>query len=198
MGHVSGNIAEIVFSNDALAGAFDYFVIPTAPMSDADLSLVGDSAAREILNSAMYPIIPAVADARHGSAIVSFVYLALAYRPLGQLIVPEAIRRMHIPPEPVDLGGHLRNVVKGLPSAIAVSADFLWRRHVTRSRLPGFFIRSRNRRYRLAYYSEQIPQPDSRITLSIAGSHGPGTDPCGPPISRNRRTVGRTHARTVF
>jgi hypothetical protein len=114
----------------------------------------------------MYPIIPAVADARHGSAILSFVYLALAYRPLGQLIVPEAIRRMHIPPEPVDLGGHLRNVVKGLPSAIAISADFLWRRNMTRSRLPGFFIRSRNHRYRLAYYSEQIPQPDSRITLS--------------------------------
>ena len=37
---------------------------------------------------------------------------------------------------------------------------------MTKSRLPGFFIRSNNLRYRLAYHSEQTPQPDSRVTLS--------------------------------
>ena len=114
----------------------------------------------------MYPIVPAVADARHGSAILSLVYLALAYPPLGRLIVAEAIRKMHIPPRPVHMAGHLLNVMKGLPSAIAISSDFLWRRYMTRSRLPGFFIRSKNLRYRLAYHSEQTPQPASRVTLS--------------------------------
>ena len=114
----------------------------------------------------MFPIIPPVADARHGSAILSLVYLALAYRPLARLIVADAIRKRHIPPQPVDLAGHLLNVVRGLPSAIASSSDFLWRRYMTKSRLPGFFIRSNNLRYRLAYHSEQIPQPDSRVTLS--------------------------------
>jgi choline dehydrogenase-like flavoprotein len=114
----------------------------------------------------MFPITPPVSDARHGSAILSLVYLALAYPPLGRLIVAEAIRKRHIPPLPVDLAGHLLNVMKGLPSAIALSSDFLWRRYITRSRLPGFFIRNKNHRYRLAYHSEQIPQADSRITLS--------------------------------
>ena len=118
--------------------------ITTGLTSDADLCQVESTQLREkILNSAMFPIVPAVADARHGSAILSLVYLALAYRPLGRLIVAEAIRKRHIPPAPVDLAGHLLNVVKGLPSAIAVSSDFLWRRYMTKSRLPGFFIRSK-------------------------------------------------------
>jgi choline dehydrogenase-like flavoprotein len=167
MGHVTGNIADITFSNEALAGAFDYFI-------DSHGSYVrrrfvpsqSTQLREEILNSAMYPIVPAVADARHGSAILSLVYLALAYPPFGRLIVAEAIRKIHIPPRPVDIAGHLLNVMKGLPSAIAISSDFLWRRYMTRSRLPGFFIRSKNLRYRLAYHSEQTPQPDSRVTLS--------------------------------
>ena len=167
MGHVIGDIAEIVFSNAALDGAFDFFVDNHGSYVRRRFVPSQSTQLREkILNSAMFPIVPPVADVRHGSAILSLVYLALAYRPLARLIVAEAIRKRHIPPEPVDLAGHLLNVVKGLPSAIALSSDFLWRRYMTRSRLPGFFIRNKNLRYRLAYHSEQIPQPDSRVTLS--------------------------------
>ena len=150
-----------------IAGAFDYFVDDHGSYVRRRFVPSQSTQLREkILNSAMYPIVPAVADARHGSAILSLVYLALAYRPIGNLIVPEAIRKLHIPPTPADLGSHLLNVVKGMPSAIAVSSDFLWRRYMTKSRLPGFFIRSNSLRYQLAYHSEQIPQSSSRITLS--------------------------------
>ena len=114
----------------------------------------------------MFPIVPAVADSRHGSAILSAVYLALAYGPFSRLIVADAIRKRHIPPAPVDLKHHMLNVVRGLPSAISFSADFLRRRYLTRTRLPGFFIQSNDLRYRLAYHSEQLPQADSRIVLS--------------------------------
>ena len=114
----------------------------------------------------MFPITPPVADVRHGSAILSLVYLVLAYRPLGRLIVAEAIRKRHIPPKPVDLVGHMVNVLRGLPSAVAISADFLRRRYLTSSRIPGFFIPSKNLRFGLAYHSEQVPQPDSRVALS--------------------------------
>jgi hypothetical protein len=115
----------------------------------------------------MFPIIPAVADVRHGSAILSLVYLALAYdSPLSRLIVAEAIRKRHIPPGPVDITGHLLNVVKGLPSATASASGFLWRRKLSKFRVPGFFVRSKSRRYRLAYHSEQIPKSNSRVTLS--------------------------------
>jgi choline dehydrogenase-like flavoprotein len=37
---------------------------------------------------------------------------------------------------------------------------------MTKARLPGFFIRNAQMRYRLAYHSEQVPRPESRVTLS--------------------------------
>jgi choline dehydrogenase-like flavoprotein len=168
MGHVIGDIAEIVFSNPALEEAFDFFVDTNGsylrrrfvPSQETQLH-------EQILNSAMFPIVPAVADARHGSAILSLVYLALAYdSPLSRLIVAEAIRKRHIPPNPVNLNEHLLNVMKGFPSAIASASSFLWRRNLSKFRVPGFFIRSKSHRYRLAYHSEQIPNPNSRVTLS--------------------------------
>jgi choline dehydrogenase-like flavoprotein len=73
---------------------------------------------------------------------------------------------MHIPSKPTDISGHLINVAQDLPGAIAISIDFLWRRYMTKTRLPGFFIHSKDLRYRLAYCSEQAPQPDSRVVLS--------------------------------
>ena len=109
-----------------IAGAFDYFVDDHGSYVRRRFVPSQSTQLREkILNSAMYPIVPAVADARHGSAILSLVYLALAYRPIGRLIVAEAIRKLHIPPTPVDLGSHLLNVVKGMPSAIAISIRLL-------------------------------------------------------------------------
>jgi len=97
---------------------------------------------------------------------LSLIYLTLAYGPLGRVLVAEAIRKRHIPPKPVNVADHLLNVVKDLPGAVAVSSSFLYRRYLTTSRIPGFFIRNKNRRYGLAYHAEQTPQPDSRVTLS--------------------------------
>jgi hypothetical protein len=167
MGHVCGHFGEIVFRNLALAGAFDYFIDSHGSYVRRRFVPSGTTQLREgILNSAMYPVVPAVSDPRHGSAILSLVYLALAYPPVGRLIVAELDRKAHIPPEPVDIAAHVLNVLKGIPSAAAVSTDFLWRRYMTKSRLPGFFIRSKDLRYRLAYHAEQTPQPSSRVTLS--------------------------------
>jgi hypothetical protein len=167
MGHVVGDIADIVFFNAALDGAFDYFVDSHGSYVRRRFVPSQETQLREkILNIALWPIVPPVADARHGSAILSMVYLALAFPPLGRLIVAEVIRKLHIPPKPVDLTDHVLNVIKGLPRAIAFSSEFLWRRYMTRSRIPGFFVRNNSFRYRLAYHSEQTPQPDSRVTLS--------------------------------
>jgi GMC oxidoreductase/FAD dependent oxidoreductase len=166
MGHVIGDIAKIVFSNVAIGGGFDYFVDTYGSYVRRRFVPSQSTQLREkILNSAMFPITPPVADVRHGSAILSLTYLILACPPLGRLIVAEAIRKRHIPPKLVDLAGHLLNVAKGFPSAVAISSDFLWRRYLSRSRIPGFFIRNKNLRYGLAYHSEQVPQPDSRVTL---------------------------------
>ena len=143
MGHVIGDIAEIVFSNAALAGAFDYFV-------DAHGSYVrrrfvpsqSTAAAREDPEQRNVP------DNSSGGRCQTrqrYPFLGLPRSRLPSSWPAHRGRRYqksHVPPEPVDLAGHLLNVVKGLPSAIALSSDFLWRRYLTKARLPGFFIRS--------------------------------------------------------
>ena len=43
---------------------------------------------------------------------------------------------------------------------------FLWRNRVAKMRLPGFFLKNPARRYGLEYHAEQLPNPDSRLTLA--------------------------------
>ena len=59
MGHVIGDIAEIVFSNAALDGAFDYFVDSHGSYVRRRFVPSQSTQLREkILNSAMFPIVP--------------------------------------------------------------------------------------------------------------------------------------------
>lgn len=167
MGHLIGEISDIVFKDAAVARAFDFFVDRhgsyvrrrIVPTSTGQL-------ANGLLNSAFWPVVPPVADPRHGSAILSAAYLALSIPPLGRMIVAEAIRRRHVGNRSGDLGAHILNVARGLPSAMAFAVSFLRRRHDRRYRLPGFFILNDRNRYGLSYHGEQVPRRDSRVWLS--------------------------------
>ena len=167
MGHLVGEIADIDFASPALADAFSFFV-------DGHGSYVRrrfvpserTQLCQRVLNTAMWPVVPPVADPRHGSGFLSLVYLALAYGPLGRRIVAEAIRHRHLPARPAQLGHHLGNVLLGLPETARLAADFLVRRYARKTRLPGLFVKNRQRRYGLFYHAEQMPNPDSRVTLT--------------------------------
>lgn len=175
MGHVFGEIADIVLSPEA-DGAFDFQV--DANGSYVRRRIVPDAETQrrhKILNSAFWPVVPQIADPRHGSGILSMIYLALSVGPVGRLLLAEAILKRHIPKERADTRMHLANVLTGAPAAVAFSANFLIRRYMRRTRLPGLFVRNRARRYGLFYHSEQVPKPDSRVTL------GSQTDRLGVP-----------------
>lgn len=178
MGHVIGEIADIVFASGETARAFDFRV--DAHHSYVRRRIVPRATTQlhhALLNAAFWPVVPPVADARHGSAILSLVYLALSYGPLGRRVVAEAIRRRHIVPPPHGGGRlrHIANVATGLPSALAFSASFLRRRHDRAVRLPGFFVLNAANRYGLSFHAEHAPNRQSRVWL--AG----GTDRLGLP-----------------
>jgi choline dehydrogenase-like flavoprotein len=196
MGHLVGEISDVVFKDAAVPRAFDFFVdrhgsyarrriVPSAQMQLQN----------GLLNSAFWPVVPPVGDPRHGSAILSAAYLALSIPPLGRMIVAEAIRRRHVGNHPGDLGSHILNVARGLPSAMAFAVSFLRRRHDKRYRLPGFFILNDANRYGLSYHGEQVPRRDSRVWLSGE------TDRLGLPSltidlrfsSQDAESVVRTH-----
>ena len=167
MGHLAGEIADVELASPGLADAFSFFVDGHGSYVRRRFVPSERTQLQErVLNTAMWPVVPPIADPRHGSGFLSLVYLALAYRPLGRRIVAEAIRHRHLPDRPVAIGHHLGNVLLGLPETARLAADFLVRRYACRTRLPGLFVPNRQRRYGLFYHAEQLPNPDSRVTLA--------------------------------
>ena len=167
MGHVIGEIADIVFTHTETARQFDFAI--DAYGSYTRRRIVPSAAVQQqhsLLNSAFWPVVPPVADPRHGSATLSLVYLALSYGPLGRLVVAEAIRRRHVPEQPAARARHLVNVLRGMPGALAFSANFLRKRHDKVYRLPGFFPLNQANRYGLSFHAEHAPNPESRVWLS--------------------------------
>lgn len=167
MAHVVGEIADIVLGDPRRAAALDFHV-DTHGSYVRRRFVVSDAAQRagHLLNTAFWPVVPPVADARHRDAVLSFVYLALRDRRLGSRVVAEAIRRRHIPDPPPPARPHLANLVAGLPRAAGFAADFARRRFLGRHRLPGFFVRNPAGRYGLAYHAEHLPSVLSRAMLT--------------------------------
>lgn len=166
MGHVIGEIADITFSSKALGRAFNFNIdggsyVRRRIVPSEDLQIE-----QRLLNCAFWPVVAPVADSNHKSAILSMVYLALAYGPIGRLLVAEAIRRRHIPERPNQIPQHVRNIFVGAPHAAAFAAKFFWRRYFRPERLPGFFVENSANRYGLFYHAEQAPTPESRAWLT--------------------------------
>ncbi|SMD20156.1 GMC oxidoreductase [Rhizobium sp. RU36D] len=166
MGHIIGEVADIIFNDPREVSKFDFIVdrhgsytrrrfVP-ADRLQRDLSL---------LNVSFWPVVPPIADPGHQNAALSAVCMALASPVIGKLFIAEAIRKRHIP-RSIDWMGHLKNVLTGMPEAMRFVPWFVYNRYFTEMRLPGFFVRNTSGRYGLAYHCEQSPSLQSRVTLS--------------------------------
>lgn len=166
MAHITGMIADIVLDKK-IDRQFNFHVDEYGSYVRRRFVPSQDLQLREgLLNTALWPVVPAISNPAHGSAILSSIYLALAWGPIGRLLIAEAIRKRHISNGPKAIGAHLRNLSTGIPEALAFSFDFFKSRYFSRERLPGFFLNSASRTYGLFYHAEQTPQPDSRVRLA--------------------------------
>lgn len=167
MGHVIGEIADIVFANERMAHEFNFVVDSHGSYTRRRIVAADQTQIdHQLLNCSFWPVVPPVADARHGNAILSLVYLALAFGPLGRRLTAEAIRRRHVPEHAVPILPHLVNLVTGVPSSIVFAIEFLYRRYNKHTRLPGFFVHNKARRYGWSYHAEQAPTMTNRVQLS--------------------------------
>lgn len=166
MGHLSGEIADIVLADRRLHDGLDYHV-------DAHGSYVrrrlwpaeATQEAEGLANVAFWPVVPRIARAEHRSGPLSAVFLALSVGPVGKRLIAEPVRLKHLGAPPWRRGAHLRNVLLDLPRTLGFAPSFLWRHKVAKMRLPGFFLRNPAMRYGLEYHAEQLPDPESRLTL---------------------------------
>jgi choline dehydrogenase-like flavoprotein len=168
-GHISGKIADIRFNEPSDAAAFD-FLRDGSSFVRRRLRLTAEAQRREgLLNAAFWVDNPPFSDPGHGSALLSAVWMALAFEPLGSRLAPEAVRRAHVGQGPHAIGKHVFNVVRGLGGAFDL-AQVLHGRYLSRPPRPGFLLHNRRGRYALHYHAEQSPNPSSRLRLSDARS----------------------------
>jgi GMC oxidoreductase/FAD dependent oxidoreductase len=169
MGHLAGQIADIVFENRTLHDGLDYHV--DAHGSYVRRRLTPSEATQDaeaLANVAFWPVVPPIRNAAHRSGPLSAVFLALSAAPLGRRLIAEPVRLKHVGAPPYRRAAHLANVLRDLPRTLGFAPAFLWRNRVAKMRLPGFFLQNPARRYGLEYHAEQLPNPESRLTLGAA------------------------------
>jgi choline dehydrogenase-like flavoprotein len=168
MGHISGKIANIIFLRPADSANLDFKLDGNAGAFYRRRFRITDEAQtrHRVLNTAFWPDNPAFYDPRHGSPVLSAVFLALAFPPTGRRLLPEAIRLTHTGPRPYPLAAHLKNAVLGAPLGAADMYLILRDRFLRKPRKPGFLVHTRSGLYALHYHAEHAPTRESRITLS--------------------------------
>ncbi|MBU2359456.1 MAG: GMC oxidoreductase [Alphaproteobacteria bacterium] len=172
MGHVNGQIADIIVTDDALHDALDFYVDGHGSYVRRRITPTdATQKAHGLANVAFWPVVPEIAQAAHRSGPLSAVFLGLGLPGLGSRLIAAPIRIKHMGPKPWRRGPHLRNLLRDPVRTATFVPWFLWHRRYARHRIPGFFLKNPGRRYGLEFHSEHLPSPDSRMTLSEARDH---------------------------
>ncbi|MBV8629319.1 MAG: GMC family oxidoreductase [Silvibacterium sp.] len=167
MGHISGKIASIVLDDPSTINDYDFILDSNGSYYRRRFMLTSEAQVQnKLLNTAFWPDNPPFYDPGHRSGVLSAVFLALAFPPTGRRLLSEGIRLAHTGPKPYPIAAHLYNAVLGAPRAALDVYGILRDRFIRKPKKPGFLVRNQGGRYALHYHAEQIPNPDSRITLS--------------------------------
>jgi choline dehydrogenase-like flavoprotein len=169
MGHAFGSIASIQFLKPGDDARFNFYRDASGRYVRRRFTLDQETQMRlGVMNMSAWPELPELHDPRHGNAILSLAYLALATPVLGPRLMAEAIRRRKLGDGPIRPLPHVWNLLKGAPSAALFAIRFLNARYGSKVRIPGFFVLNRAHRYAFHYHSEHAPDADSRVTLGEA------------------------------
>jgi len=168
MGHISGSIARARFRGDPSLTIYNFERDQNGIYCRRRFWIDPDMQKKhQLLNTVFWLENPPMADANHNNPILSMAYLALTAPVFGRYLAPASIRKATTSRgTPSSKMKHLLNILRGLPTTIGYVPSFIYRRYFAQRKLPGFFLPSGNNTYDLHYHAEQIPNPDSRVTLS--------------------------------
>jgi choline dehydrogenase-like flavoprotein len=176
MGHLEGVIANVHFTTPPRSTLFDYERDIDGVYVRRRLSFSRDyQHEQQLPNIVAWLANPELADPKHRSGILSFVYLALK-SPLGKFFAPDAQRRSltgeKVPGSPYGetkpgpIPQHLMNIVRQPIGTVRFMLGFGLKRFLPHRRSPGFFVYNADNVYPLQYHGEHRPDRDSRVTLS--------------------------------
>lgn len=175
MGHTTGSVAEVVFDDPSRAADLDFELDAQGTYIRRRFTLTPEAQRKHgVLGTSFYIDNPPFYAYEHRNATLSLVFLGLAIKPLGNRLVAERIRRRHVGSRPYHVSEHLQNVLRHPWDAAKDVIDVIRRRYLSSVRKPGFLLQNEGGRYALHYHSEQVPDPQSRMTMR--------TDPDGDAV----------------
>lgn len=166
MGHISGRIAQVRFATPASKTVYGFDRDTDGVYLRRRLAFTRELQHQQKLTNVVGALAnPKIHDPEHRNGVLSFSYLILR-SPLGRYLAPPAIRKARIAEgEPGRVAAHFRNTLLDLGKTLWFIPSFGYRRFVAHRKIPGFYQPSASNTYDLHYHGEQVPNPDSRISL---------------------------------
>jgi choline dehydrogenase-like flavoprotein len=167
MGHISGRIAHVHFTTPPKQTVYGFDRDVDGTYVRRRLSFSPEfQREKELLNIVAFPANPDIGDPVHGNGVLSFAYLALT-SPLGRFFASEAIRKSAAgASRERHVLQHIRNMLLDPWRTLHFVPTFGYQRFVAHRKVPGFYQYSHGNTYPLHYHGEQVPNPDSRVTLT--------------------------------
>jgi len=165
IGHVSGSIAKIKFSNPNYARHFSF--MERATYSSRRRLTLSDSVLNSghLPNIAFWPDNPRIGDPTHKNGFLSAIYLILSIHGLNARLLPEALRRVEFQ-DPSKYLDHVWNCIIDFSSVIAGAINMARQRFIKGRRLPRWFTLNAENTYPLHFHAEHRPNADNRVTLA--------------------------------
>lgn len=171
MGHATGSIADIVLTDPARAVDLDFELDAHDTYIRRRFTLTPQAQRRHrVLNTSFYLDNPPFYEYEHRNPTLSAVFLGIAIPWIGRRILAEGIRLRHVGPKPHHVWQHIGNIARRPFRAAGEVIDILRKRYLSEVRKPGFILRNDGGRYAIHYHGEQLPNPDSRMTLRPDGT----------------------------
>ncbi|CAN1503257.1 BetA Choline dehydrogenase and related flavoproteins [Rhabdaerophilaceae bacterium] len=166
--HIAGTMGELAFTEAAAAVWHGYDRAWDGTYCRRRMALRPDvQRDRRVGNIVMRLHHPRLTDPAHERGILSAIYLA------KPLISYEYAKRLH-GGEPMSarlLLRHGLNVLREPFGTVAFLANWARLRTLAARKFPSLIVAPRNRVFSLDIHAEQVPNPDSRITLSSERDH---------------------------
>jgi choline dehydrogenase-like flavoprotein len=115
-----------------------------------------------LLNMVFRLHFPEYSDARHGSSVMSAIYLAKSALPAEYRRIlrhgREARATAALP--------HVGNVIRGIPQLLKFSGDWLFRMQLAQRKIPYTLVANRDGSFPLEFNCEQTPSASNRVCLA--------------------------------
>lgn len=165
MSHVTGDLGEVFFTPKRGQVVWNYERTQDNVYCRRSIAIKEERQRQDrLLNFRAILNHPPVADPRHGSGVLSSMYLIKKY--LAHRVPPEYSRALSGMAPLQQVSAHCGNIVKDLGNLTRFSSMFIRKRIFSKRKLPSVALENKSNVYTLHFDAEQSPNPDSRATLS--------------------------------